>query len=45
MIENRDEKEIVNDENENNESDYIKYDDFIKPNHNISFKPRDTILR
>ena len=42
VIKNRDEKEIVDDTNEN---DFININDFITPNHNISIKPRETILR
>ena len=38
VIKNRDEKEIVNNQYEN---DYINFDDFIIPNH----KSRDRILR
>ena len=45
VIENRDDKEIVNDEYENNENEYIINEDFIIPNHNISIKPRETILK
>ena len=41
VIKNRDEKENVNDQYEN---DYTNYEDFIIPNHNISIKPRETIL-
>ena len=37
VIKNRDEKEVVNDEYEN---DYISFDDFVTPKH----KPRETIL-
>ena len=41
VIKNRDDKEIVNDENEN---DYINFNNFI-PNNNTSTKPRETTLR
>ena len=44
VIKNRDEKEIKNIKNENYENDYIKLNDII-PNHIISIKPRDTILK
>ena len=37
----RDEKEIEND----NENDYIDFNDFIDPNHYIGIKPREKILR
>ena len=42
VIKNRDEKQIVDDQYEN---DYINLDDSIIPNHNKSIKHRDTILR
>ena len=42
---NRDEKELVNGEYENNEIHYINYNDFILPNHHVGIKPRETILR
>ena len=32
------------DDNENNENDYINFNDFITPNHYIGIKPRETIL-
>ena len=34
-------KEIVDD----NENDYINFNDIITPNHYIGIKPRETILR
>ena len=43
--ENRDDKEVVNNKYEDNEDEYINYDDFIIPNTSISIKPRETILR
>ena len=39
---NRDEKEIVKNRYEKNQSDFIVFDDFIIPIHKISFKSRDT---
>ena len=33
------------DKNENNENEFINFNDFITPYHNISIKPRETILR
>ena len=42
---NRKEKEIVNEKNENNEIDYVNFNDFITPNHYISIKCRETILK
>ena len=43
VVKSRDEKEILNDVE--NENDYNNYEDFIIPNHNISIKPRETMLR
>ena len=43
VLKNRDGKEFVIDKE--NKNDYINYEDFIKPNHNISIKPRETILK
>ena len=45
IFKNRDDKEIVNNEYENKEVDYINLKEFITPNHNISIKPRETILK
>ena len=45
VIKNRDEKEIINNFYENNENDYINFNDFTTPNHKISIKPRGTILK
>ena len=45
IIKSRNEEEIVNKQYEDNENDYINYNDFILRNHNIAFKPRETILR
>ena len=45
LIKSRGEEEIVDEEYDNNERDYITFDYFIMPNHNISIKPRDTIMR
>ena len=41
VIRIRDEREIVDNQYEN---DYIKFNDFIIPSHNISIKPRETTL-
>ena len=45
LFKNRDEKEIVNDEFEDNENDFINYEDFITPNHYIEQKNINEILR
>ena len=42
VIENRGEKDFVDNQYEN---DYINFNDFITPNHSISTKPRETILK
>ena len=42
VIKARDENRDIDIQNENDENDYIKFNDFIFPNHNIS---RETILR
>ena len=36
---------IVDDQYENNENDYVIFNDFITPNHYIGIKPRETILK
>ena len=41
----KNEKEIVRDEYENIEIDYIKYEGFIIPNHHVIIKHRGTILK
>ena len=38
VIKKRDDNEIVNDEFENNDNDYISFNDFITPNHYIGNK-------
>ena len=45
VIKDRDEKEIVDDQYENVENDYNKYEAFIIPNHNISIQRRERILK
>ena len=45
VIKSRDGKEKMNNKDEYNEKDYIKYEDFIIPNHNISIKARETKLK
>ena len=42
VIQKRDKKEI---EDDNYENDYFNFIDFITPNHNISIKPREKILK
>ena len=42
---NGDENEVVNNKNENNENDYINYEDFITPNHYIGSKKINDILK
>ena len=45
VIKNRDDKEIVNDQYEDNENDYINYEDFITLNHYIGFKNNNETLQ
>ena len=45
VIKTRDVNKDIDNQNENDENDYINFNDFITPNHNISIKPRDTILK
>ena len=45
VIKNRKDKEIVNDEFENNETDYIYFNDFITPYRYIGRKSNDVMLR
>ena len=43
VIKNRDDKKMVNDDKY--EKDYINFNDFTTPNHIISIKPRELILK
>ena len=45
VTKNRDDKEKVNDQYEDFEDEYVSFNDFITPNHNIPIKPRETILK
>ena len=45
VIKVRDENLDIDNQYENDESDYINFKDFIAPNHFIGIKPRETILR
>ena len=45
VIKNRDEKEIVDDQYENYETDYFNYSNFITPNHYIGIENDKDILR
>ena len=45
VMKNRDEKEIVKDKHEYIENEYIKYEDFITPNHYIGGKNDKVMLR
>ena len=45
VIKNRDENKDIDNQYENDENDYINYEDFINPNHYVGIKPRETILR
>ena len=41
VIKKRDDNDIGN----NNENDYIKFNDIITPNHYVGIEPQETILR
>ena len=43
-IKNRDEKESLNDEYENNDNDYFLSENFLTPNHHIRRKNNNEIL-
>ena len=45
VIKTRDENKDEDNQYENDDNDYIKFNDIKIPNHNISIKPRETILR
>ena len=45
VIKTRDDKDIKDENSENNEKDYIKFDDFIIPNHYIGRKNDNVMLR
>ena len=45
VIENRDDKEIVNNKHEENENDYNNFDDFITRNFYIGMKNDIILLR
>ena len=45
VIKVRDENKDIDNQYENDDNDYINFHDFITPNHNISIKPRETLLR
>ena len=45
VIKNREGKEIVFDEFEINENDFISFENFPTPNHHVGIKPRETKIR
>ena len=45
VIKSRDENKDIDNQYENDENDYINFNDFITPNHYIGIKPRETLLR
>ena len=45
VIKTRDKNKDIDNQNENDENDYINFDDFITPNHYVGIEPRETILR
>ena len=44
VIKTRDEIKNIDNQYEDDENDYITFNDFINPNHYIGIKPRETIL-
>ena len=44
-VKNRDDKEVVNDEYENNENDYNNFNVFVTPNHYIGRNSNNERLR
>ena len=45
VIKVRDENKDIDNQYENDDNDYINFNNFIIPNYNIGIKPRETILR
>ena len=45
VIKNRDENKDIDNQYENDDNDYIKFNDFITPNHSIGTKPRETKIK
>ena len=45
IFKNRDDKEVVKENEYGNDKDYINFDDFIIPNHHVGLKLPETILR
>ena len=41
----RDENKDIDNQYEDDDNDYINFNDFITPNHYVGIKPRETILR
>ena len=45
VVKTRDTNEDIDNRYENDENDYINFEDYITPNHYVGIKPRETILR
>ena len=45
VIKVRDENKDIDNQYENDDNDYINFNDIITPNHHVGIKPRETILR
>ena len=45
VIKTRDTNKDIDNQYENDENGYIKFKDFVTPNHYVGIKPRETILR
>ena len=45
VIKTRDENRDIDNQYENDDNDYINFNDIITPKHYIGIKPRETILK
>ena len=45
VIKVRNQNKDIDNQYENDDNDYINFNDFITPNHHVGTKPRETILR
>ena len=45
VIKVRDENKDIENQYENDDNDYINFNDILSPNHYVGIKPRETILR
>ena len=45
VIETRDQNKDIDNQNEDDDTGYIKFNDIITPNHYIGIKPREIIIK